>query len=71
MHCGTCVRECPVGAIDAEDPSRIDAAHCLSCFRCIKVCPTKAKNIDTPAYRTFAAAFSLKLRERRDNLYLL
>lgn len=71
VHCGTCVRECPVGAIDAEDPSRIDAAHCLSCFRCIKVCPTKAKNMDTPAYRTFAAAFSLKLSERKDNLYLL
>ena len=71
VHCGLCVRECPVGAIDAEDPSRIDAAHCLSCFRCIKVCPTGAKNMNTPAYRTFASAFSLKLRERKDNLYLL
>ena len=71
VHCGLCVRECPVGAIDADDPSCIDAAHCLSCFRCIKVCPTGAKNMNTPAYRTFASAFSLKLRERKDNLYLL
>lgn len=67
VRCGLCVKECPVHAI-ADDCVTI-ADTCLSCFRCIRRCPKGAKNMDTEAYRSFAAAFSEKLKNRRENEY--
>lgn len=37
LHCGKCVRACPVGAI-GED-MRVDPDLCYCCFRCIVNCP--------------------------------
>lgn len=65
VSCGLCVRSCPMQAI-AED-CRTVAGNCLSCFRCIRICPVGAKNMEVPAYRDFAAMFSEKLKERREN----
>ena len=70
-RCGLCARECPEQAIDPLDPSRVDESKCISCFRCIRRCPVHAKNCDTEAYRTFAEAFSQKLAQRKENLYIL
>lgn len=69
--CGTCVRECPVGAIPADDPKTVHAALCTSCMRCIAVCPTGARHNDP----NVLAAIGQKLRavcpERNENrLYL-
>lgn len=69
--CGTCVRECPVGAIPADDPKTVNAALCASCMRCISVCPTGARHNDP----NVLAAIGQKLRavcpERNENrLYL-
>ena len=71
IRCGLCARECPQGAIDPQDFSKIDDSLCLSCFRCIRCCPVSAKNMDVPAYQTFAADFSKKLSARRENEYFL
>lgn len=71
IHCGLCARQCPVYAIDPENVSHVDETLCLSCFRCIRCCPVGAKNMDVPAYQTFAKEFSAKLSQRRENEYFL
>lgn len=67
VRCGLCVKSCPVHAI-ADDCVTIGEG-CLACFRCIRICPHGAKNMDTPAYNAFAAAFTEKLQKRRENEY--
>lgn len=67
--CGACARACPTKAIAADNRTISDA--CIACFRCIRQCPTGAKNIETDEYRSFAAMFTQKLKERRENQYFL
>lgn len=44
--CGICARGCPTGAISYDDPKRIDEKKCISCMRCVTICPAKAKIAD-------------------------
>ena len=44
--CGTCAERCPVQAIDRNDPARMDADLCISCMRCVAVCPHAARKAD-------------------------
>ena len=69
VKCGLCVRQCPVHAIGDDCITIGD--ECISCFRCIRNCPVKAKNMDTEAYNSFAAMFSEKLKDRKENQYFV
>ena len=40
--CGSCVDECPVGAISAGDIYAIDASACTDCGACVDSCPVEA-----------------------------
>lgn len=42
VACGTCIDECPVGAISAGDVYVIDASVCTECGTCADVCPAEA-----------------------------
>ncbi len=39
---GACATACPVGAIRVDAAFALDRARCISCRRCIEVCPTHA-----------------------------
>ncbi len=57
--CGLCAGKCPVGAIDAADPSKTDSKQCISCMRCIAVCPRKARSVS----KALLAAGNMKLKK--------
>jgi uncharacterized protein (DUF362 family)/NAD-dependent dihydropyrimidine dehydrogenase PreA subunit len=41
--CGTCVDQCPAGALTLEDDlPRVDAEVCITCFCCQEMCPEQA-----------------------------
>lgn len=56
--CGICAEMCPVGAIDKADIKKCDTALCISCARCIYVCPRKARNFGGLTYRLAGRKFA-------------
>lgn len=58
-NCGLCAKECPVGAIDIENPSKTDDKKCISCMRCIAICPQKARSVS----KVLLAAGGMKLKK--------
>ena len=71
VRCGLCAEKCPVGAIPSDTPSETDAAKCISCMRCIAVCPGKARGISP----VLLAAVGMKMKKacsgRRENQLIL
>lgn len=57
IQCGTCSKVCPVGAIDPNNPKKVDAKKCISCAACIKTCPQEARGF----YGPLAAASRMAL----------
>lgn len=58
-NCGVCAAECPVQAIDKEDSKKVDEKACISCMRCIAVCPQGARKINP----VMLSAVSLMLKK--------
>lgn len=44
IACGTCIGECPVGAISERDIYVIDSSACIDCGACAGSCPTSSIN---------------------------
>ncbi|ADC65695.1 4Fe-4S ferredoxin iron-sulfur binding domain protein [Ferroglobus placidus DSM 10642] len=44
--CGTCVDECPVGAIELNDVAVVNEDVCTECGTCVDVCPNDAITIE-------------------------
>ncbi|MEG1775274.1 MAG: 4Fe-4S binding protein [Clostridia bacterium] len=53
-HCGLCAAKCPAGAIPIDAPSKTNHATCISCMRCIAICPNAARKLN-PLVLTIAA----------------
>ncbi len=57
-RCGLCAAKCPAGAIDKDNVKAIDKTKCISCMRCITICPQQAKAVD----KTMLTAVSTMLQ---------
>ena len=65
--CGLCARKCPVAAIDAQNPKATDPKKCISCMRCISICPKGARGVDLTLLATISERISPHLGGRKDN----
>lgn len=57
-RCGLCAKQCPADAIPLEDPSSVDKEKCISCMRCVSVCPRHARDLNKLVL--FAASQKMK-----------
>jgi ferredoxin/flavodoxin len=45
IKCGTCVKKCPVSAINLQAGS-VDSKRCIACIGCVNNCPTQAMKMN-------------------------
>lgn len=57
-YCGLCAQKCPAGAICAENPRVTDKNKCISCMRCVSICPVNARKVS--GLMTSIAAVAIK-----------
>ena len=57
--CRLCAAKCPSGAIPSDNPTQTDKDKCISCMRCISVCPTHSRKLNP----LMLAAASQKLKK--------
>lgn len=65
VKCGLCTRKCPVGAIDA-DTLKSDSKKCISCMRCISLCPQNAKKLNRVITSLGGVALGTLCKKRRE-----
>ena len=69
--CGLCAKKCPVAAIDAQNPKATDSKKCISCMRCISICPKGARGVDPTLLATISERISPLLGGRKENYLFL
>lgn len=69
--CGVCAEKCPVQAIPQNNPASLDKEKCISCMRCISVCPQNTRKLNTVVL--FIASQMMKkafVNRKQNELYL-
>ena len=65
--CGACAAFCPVGAIDPEESWKTDPDKCISCMRCVSLCPRHARDFDPVKMAEIAAQKAEALGGHKEN----
>lgn len=68
--CGICAKNCPMGSIDAANPS-IVLGICIKCQSCVKKCPTGAKYFDDEAFLSHVAMLEANYERRTESMFLI
>lgn len=65
-QCGICAAECPVQAIDKENPKKVNEKLCFSCMRCVSVCPHSARKVNPVMLSAVGLALKKVCSVRKD-----
>lgn len=65
--CGLCAKECPVGAISMDNLRQVDKQQCISCMRCVAVCPSKVRGIGKIMQFMIAKMLKKPCASRKEN----
>ena len=55
QQCGVCAENCPTGAISKDNPFQTDPNKCITCMRCVALCPHQARSLSPEAQDAMAA----------------
>lgn len=69
--CGYCARFCPVGAIDPKNVKNVDEKKCISCMRCVSVCPKSVRKLNKVALFAAEKKMAKLFEERKENQLFL
>lgn len=61
-----CVRMCPMGAIDPQDPSNVPGT-CIKCQACVRKCTKQAKYFDDEAFLSHVAMLEAHFKDPKEN----
>lgn len=65
--CGLCVKSCPVCAISSGRPGETDVESCISCMRCIQICPNHARSLNPEILLALSEKMAPLFKERKKN----
>lgn len=66
-RCGICAKLCPADAIPLTDPITVDTTKCISCMKCVSVCPTGTRRIGTMITLLATQALKKVCTTRKEN----
>lgn len=69
--CGLCAKQCPVAAIPTETPNKTNKKVCISCMRCVTICPKNSRTVSKIKLKL--ATFKMKkscLARKENELFL-
>lgn len=69
--CGICIRKCPVQAISRTDAKVTDEERCISCMRCIYVCPTGGRKVSSLLLMAVRQKLKKVCSDRKESEFIL
>ena len=66
-NCGLCAEKCPVQAISRENCKITDKTKCISCMRCVAVCPQAARGVSKVMVSVASLALKKACSVRKNN----
>lgn len=65
--CGICAKLCPVEAISIKDPKKTDKKACISCMRCVNVCPNHVRKVNSFMVKVASKKMKAFCEDRKGN----